>query len=60
MPRVAAPAAKAHTCSTGDKGGVRKSWVRPIILACISDDDELAKAALSTAMMIRPGAMKMT
>ena len=58
MPRVAAPRAKAQTCSVGDRGAVRKSCARPIILACISEDEELAKAAFRIDIMIRPGAMK--
>ena len=33
-------------------------WVRPCILACINDEDELAKAEFRIAIMIRPGPMK--
>ncbi len=57
MPRLAEPSTKATLCSIDDKGGVRKSALRPIILACRIDEDELAKALFRTFIMTRPGAM---
>ena len=56
-PRVTAPPANPAVSSIGVSGGVRKSGVSPIILACRIEDEELAKALLSTDIMIRPGAM---
>ena len=55
-PRVAAPMENAAASSSGDRGGVRKSGAVPMIFAWISDDDELAKALVKIAIMIRPGA----
>ncbi len=39
-----------------ERGGVRKSELSPIIFACRIDEDELAKALLSTFIITRPGA----
>lgn len=55
-PRVAAPAPKPIASSSGLSGGVRKSVAVPMILAWISEDEALAKALFSMAIMIRPGA----
>jgi hypothetical protein len=57
-PRVAAPKAKAAVSSAGESGGVRKSDAMPMILAWIRDEEVFAKALLSIAIMIRPGATK--
>ena len=46
--------------SPGLSGGVRMSWVSPCIFSCSSEDEELAKALLSTVIMIRPGARNIT
>ncbi len=56
MPRLAEPRMKARVCSMAERGGVRKSELSPIIFACRIDEDELAKALLSTFIITRPGA----
>ena len=55
-PRVAEPRVKPSVSSSGLSGGVRKSVAVPMILAWIRLEDELAKALLRMAIMIRPGA----
>ncbi len=60
IPRVTAPAVKPTVSSPGLSGGVRMSWVRPCIFSPSSEEDELAKALLSTVIMIRPGARNTT
>jgi len=55
---VAAPAPNPIASSPGVSGGVMKSPIMPLNLACSSDDDELAKAFDRICIIIRPGATK--
>ena len=56
MPRVMPPKTKPLTSSIGDSGGIRMSTMLPWTLAITMEEEVLAKAFCTIAIMIRPGA----
>jgi hypothetical protein len=50
--------AKPRVSSVADKGGIKESTMLPWILAIISEDEVLANAFWTIAIMISPGARK--